>query len=396
MLLAETMENLESAAFSLLVPAGSAFDPADRVGLSALTCEMALRGAGQRDSRTFIEDLENLGVQRGESVSTVHTSYSGATLAKNLAAALTIYADLLRPALSGRPVEAGRMTAIQELRAIEDEPGHKVMLEPAPPPLSRLAGPSEGDMASLEAATIEEIPRPIRPALSSQRHDHRGPGQVDWANGWSIWSAACLAIGNKWRIRPSRPVRLAFAWFISITTGIKHTSASPTTACPIAIQIIFRRPAQGVLSGGMSSRLFSEAREQKRGLCYTACVHGLYHTLRDRACVMCYAGTTKLRAQEETLDVTLGESCRWPPACSRKRIGPAKGPREKLAGDATRIEFRPQRLPSPAIGITLGRVRDARRDRCVGRCALVRIDQHVFMAHPPQVISRSSRSGRNR
>ena len=31
-----------------------------------------------------------------------------------------------------------------------------------------------------------------------------------------------------------------------------------------------------------------------------------YHTLKDRACVMCYAGTTAERAQE-TLDVTLGE-----------------------------------------------------------------------------------------
>ncbi len=34
-LLAESMENLESAAFTFLVPAGSAFDPTDRVGLSA-------------------------------------------------------------------------------------------------------------------------------------------------------------------------------------------------------------------------------------------------------------------------------------------------------------------------------------------------------------------------
>jgi predicted Zn-dependent peptidase len=53
----------------------------------------------------------------------------------------------------------------------------------------------------------------------------------------------------------------------------------------------------------MSSRLFTEVRE-KRGLCYT--VYASYHTLRDRASVLCYAGTTAERAQE-TLDVTLGE-----------------------------------------------------------------------------------------
>ena len=61
--------------------------------------------------------------------------------------------------------------------------------------------------------------------------------------------------------------------------------------------------AVGVLSGGMSARLFTEVRE-KRGLCYS--VFASYHTLKDRACVMCYAGTTAERAQE-TLDVTLGE-----------------------------------------------------------------------------------------
>ena len=61
--------------------------------------------------------------------------------------------------------------------------------------------------------------------------------------------------------------------------------------------------AVGVLGGGMSSRLFTEVRE-RRGLCYS--VYASYHTLRDRAGVFCYAGSSAQRAQE-TLDVTLGE-----------------------------------------------------------------------------------------
>ena len=97
-LVAEPMQSLESAAFTFLVPSGCVFDPHDRSGLAALSCEMALRGAGERDSRRFIEDLENLGVQRGESVGAVHTGYSGATLAKNLPPTLAIYADMLRRA----------------------------------------------------------------------------------------------------------------------------------------------------------------------------------------------------------------------------------------------------------------------------------------------------------
>ncbi len=61
-----------------------------------------------------------------------------------------------------------------------------------------------------------------------------------------------------------------------------------------------------MLSSGSSSRLFTEVRE-KRGLCYT--VYASLHTQRDRASVLCYAGTTAERAQE-TLDVTVGELAR--------------------------------------------------------------------------------------
>jgi predicted Zn-dependent peptidase len=64
--------------------------------------------------------------------------------------------------------------------------------------------------------------------------------------------------------------------------------------------------AVGVLSGGMSSRLFTEVRE-KRGLCYS--VYASHSTLLNRGSVFCYAGTSAERAQE-TLDVTLAEVIR--------------------------------------------------------------------------------------
>ena len=59
----------------------------------------------------------------------------------------------------------------------------------------------------------------------------------------------------------------------------------------------------GILSDGMSSRLFDRVRE-KRGLCYT--VTASCHSLKNGGGVFGYAGTTPERAQE-TLDVTLHE-----------------------------------------------------------------------------------------
>ena len=61
--------------------------------------------------------------------------------------------------------------------------------------------------------------------------------------------------------------------------------------------------AISILSGGSSSRLFTEVRE-KRGLCYS--VYATLNSLLDEGRVFAYAGTTTERAQE-TLDVMLAE-----------------------------------------------------------------------------------------
>jgi predicted Zn-dependent peptidase len=63
------------------------------------------------------------------------------------------------------------------------------------------------------------------------------------------------------------------------------------------------RAAAAVLGGYSSARLFTEVRE-KRALCYS--VYTSYESQRDRAAVLCYAGTSADRAQK-TLDVTLAE-----------------------------------------------------------------------------------------
>ena len=61
-LLAESMPWLESAAFAFLLPAGCSREAPQLGGLGNLTCEMAQRGSGSRDSRQFMEDLEMLGM----------------------------------------------------------------------------------------------------------------------------------------------------------------------------------------------------------------------------------------------------------------------------------------------------------------------------------------------
>jgi predicted Zn-dependent peptidase len=307
-LVAEPRMSLRSAAFTFLTPAGCVHDPADRSGLSGFTCEMTLRGAGVRDSRQFILDLDNLGVERSESVTNAHISYSGATLAENLPAALSIYADVLRAAhLPLDQLEAGRLGMLQELHAVEDEPAQKVMLELRrchyPLPWGR---PPQGEENALQATTLSDI-------SAHYRRHFRPNGTIIGVAGRVQWDSLLDLVG-----------RLLGDWPPGAAASIEEQPAacrfrhfpydSNQTQIGIAYASVpYRDPdyfqawgAVGVLSGGMSARLFTEVRE-RRGLCYS--VYATYHTLRHLGGVFCYAGTSADRAQE-TLNVTLGELVR--------------------------------------------------------------------------------------
>ena len=304
-LIGEPTKSVESAAFTFLLPGGCCYDPANRAGLASLTSEMMLRGAGPRDSRAWISDLENLGVERGESVGVAQATYHGATLRDNLYPALGLFADLLRrPLLPADQLEAGRATCLQELRSIDDEPSHKLMIElrrrQYPDPWGRS---SHGDDPSLRATTIDDVRK-------FHEHHYRPESTILALAGNFDWTRLCDEIEQlfgDWRPGTARePVGGKSdhtSTHIPFQSNQSHVGVAYTT-------IPYKHPdyfqawaAVGVLSSGSSSRLFTEVRE-KRGLCYT--VYASLHTQRDRASVLCYAGTTAERAQE-TLDVTIGE-----------------------------------------------------------------------------------------
>lgn len=307
-LVAELMDWLESAAFSLLVPAGCSRDPADRLGLANLTCEMAQRGCGSRDSRQFVEDLELLGADTSASVSTVHCSYGGAMPAESLLETLSIYADLVRrPHLPPDQLDDARQVCIQEIRAIEDDLPQKAFQE-----LRRLQYGSPfgrsacGTIEGVESVSADELARffsdTYRPqgAILSvagkfdwlQVLDHVGRLLADWSGG-TLPDVEDVAAAERVVHLPQD----------SSQTHIGISYASIPYSHPDYYEA---RAAVGVLSDGMSSRLFTEVREV-RGLCYA--VQAMQHSLRDRGSVLCYAGTTTERAQE-TLNVVLAELLR--------------------------------------------------------------------------------------
>lgn len=304
-LVAQPMPWLESAAFSFHVPAGCRYDPADRIGLANFVCEMVQRGAGPYDSRGFIEALESLGVDYSSSVSVYGTHFGGASRAAELLPALQLYADVLRrPHLPESQLEEGRQVCFQEIHALEDDLAQRVLVQLR----ERHYGDPDGrdvhgtieSVSSLTSADIrqffEQNYRPNGTILAVA-------GQFDWAE---LRERVAQWLGD-WAPRevdePAEIPAQHGVCHLPFESQQTHIGLAYPTVPVDSPDFYCSLGSVNVLSGGMSSRLFYEVRE-KRGLCYS--VFATNHYRRDRACVICYAGTTVERAQQ-TLDVLVDQ-----------------------------------------------------------------------------------------
>jgi predicted Zn-dependent peptidase len=299
------MDHVHSAAMNFLVPAGCVYDPPEHLGIASVLSDLITRGAGARDSRELALALDNLGLDRDESVGSLHTRFWGATLARNLPAALDIYADILRrPHLPAAELEAVQALALQDLKSLEDEPRQKLLIELRrrhyPPPLGQdRRGTPEG-IVGLNSRVIrrhyERLFQPRGLIVSVAGNIEWRPLRDQVRRLFEDWAPGTNPV-LKLRKPPAKKAHIA-----KETTQTQIGIAYPSVPFGHA-EYYAAQGAVNVLSGGMSSRLFTEVRE-KRGLCYA--VSASYQSFKDRASVICYAGTTNERAQE-TLDVLLGE-----------------------------------------------------------------------------------------
>jgi len=308
-LVAEVMPGVQSAAFTLLIPAGAAYETADDLsgggGAATMVAEWITRGAGTRDSRQLLTALDNLGVSHAENAQTLHTSLSAATLGRNLVPALEIFADMvLRPHFDESEIEPIRALCLQNLRSLEDDPGTKVIYELRrrhfPEPWGR---PSPG--------TVEGVSNLDAKALQSfYRAAYRPGGTILGVAGaidWPLLKAAVGRLFEDWRPRPEPRLKESPGGprrdhIVRETQQIQIALALPsaTVKSPDHYRA---RAAVAILGGYSSARLFTEVRE-KRGLCYS--VYASYESQRDRAALLSFAGTSTDRAQQ-TLDVMLSE-----------------------------------------------------------------------------------------
>jgi len=321
-LLGEKMPGMQSAAMTLLIPAGAAVDPRDGSGTATVLSDLVLRGAGTRDSRQLTDYLDSLGLQRSSSVGVHHTRFSCAALADKVIESLATYADIVRrPLMPEAGFQAARDLAIQALEGIEDEPRQKVLLKlreyhfPWPYGRSTMGEIQDLEKLNLDLCCVHQA-RQYKPTGSILAI----AGNIDFdcvreevERHFGDWSGQGEQPGQV--VAPPGRVHHEAHESEQTHIGLAWPSIEETHADYYAMRLAIE-----VLSGGMSGRLFTEVRE-KRGLVYN--VWAGYTSLKGYGSILGYAGTSNERAQA-TLDTFIAEVHRLCEGITAEELARAK------------------------------------------------------------------------
>jgi predicted Zn-dependent peptidase len=261
--LGEPMAGVQSAAFSFMVPWGAARMPDGCCGASNVIEDWIFRGAGERDSRALGDAMDGLGLHRSSSVGSSFVTVGAALEAGNLASALELYADVLvRPLLTDEQFEPARQLAIEQIRGLDDDPRHKVMLKLReqfyPHPLGRS---TVGHIEELKRLTARRTRQIVAELLN--------PGEIIFAvAGRYDFDAVCRQMEQLFADVEAREGTLDESRtqqerrkHIETKGEQVHIGLMTETVPPGHEDYYNARVAVSVLSGGMSSRLFTEVRD---------------------------------------------------------------------------------------------------------------------------------------
>ena len=305
-LLGEPMKGVQSAAMALSIKAGGAGDPVGRSGSANVLADCVFRGAGGRDARELTAHLDLLGLQRSSGVGSYHARFNVACVGDKLLDAITAYAEIVRrPLLPDDGFEASRDLSLQALDGLEDDPRGKVGVRLRewfwPSPFGRNTMGERRHLEKLTNALVradfEKRYRPDGAILAVAGNidfgavtDAVAGAFADWRGGEPVEPFDEMPPPGRYHFEPAETeqTHIGIGWPAPPETSDDYYAA---------------RLANEILSGSMSSRLFTEVRE-KRALCYS--VGAGYSSLPTVGGHLGYAGTSNERAQA-TLDQFIHE-----------------------------------------------------------------------------------------
>jgi predicted Zn-dependent peptidase len=294
----DPMAGLESAAIGVWVSTGSRNEQPAEMGISHMLEHMAFKGTVSRSARQIAEEIESVGGYLNAYTGREQTAFHARVLKNDIPLALDIIADILaHPRFAAEELERERQVVLQELGQARDTPDDivfdhllGVIYRDQP-----LGWPILGEEATVTSFTPEALRRyagrryraDAMTLVSSGAVSHRAilaMAEEKFAalpTGGEETVQAARYVGGDVRMEQDlEQAHITYA-FPGVAAGDPDFYAAQLHAM--------------VLGGGMSSRLFQEARE-KRGLCYS--IYAFTNNFRDTGFTGIYAGTGEREAGE--------------------------------------------------------------------------------------------------
>ncbi len=295
----DPMPGLETLALSVVAGRGAAYEDPARSGWSHLLEHMVFKGAGSRSARDIVEVIENQGGSINAATGYERTSFQVRALKGGLDLGMDVIADLVRrPTLDPADLTREKQVVAQEIAEAADAPDDYVfdLIQRASWGDHPVGRPILGSDETVNAASVE--------ALSDWRAD--------------LYAADRLVIAATGAVEEDQLMAAAERAFgdLPATRGAEVPQSAAFVGGPQAearkleqAHLVFMLPACGAreddyfalrifaecLGGGMSSRLFQEARE-KRGLAYN--IDAYADTYADHGALGIYAGCAASDAVE--------------------------------------------------------------------------------------------------
>jgi len=290
-LVCDPMADVETLAISVVAGRGARSEAADQSGWAHLLEHMVFKGAGERSARDIVEQIEAAGGQINAATSYERTSFQVRALKGGLKLGLEVLSDLvLRPTVDGEELEREKLVIEQEIAEAADAPDDRVF-----------------DLAQGRAYAGQPLGRPILGevhtiAIADARALHAfRAGQ---------YASDRLVVSAAGAVDEDELLALAEALFGHEPAVAGPTSATATFTAGFQCEprkleqahTVLLLPGVGArdeayfaqrlfaeaLGGGMSSRLFQEARE-RLGLAYAIDAYG--ESYAETGLIGIYAGT---------------------------------------------------------------------------------------------------------
>jgi predicted Zn-dependent peptidase len=287
----DTMAHLESASLGVWVNAGSRDEHHEENGISHFLEHMAFKGTQRRSARQIAEEIEAVGGDLNAATGAETTAYYARVLKADVPLALDVLADILsEPAFDREELAREQNVIVQEIGAVADTPDDLVFEH-----LQAVAFPDQPLGRSIlgTAKTVRSFDgSKLRDYLT---RNYRGPDMVVAAAGSVDHESVVAEVERRFAgfngpaNPPSQPASFGGGSHVEKRDLEQVHIAVALAGVPQTDPTLYSLQAfTNVLGGGMSSRLFQEARE-KRGLCYS--IYSFHIPYSDIGMFGLYAGT---------------------------------------------------------------------------------------------------------